>query len=143
MMHIVVEKKMGVRIMRFSEMVKDLRIGQGKTLRWFCVDNRVDPSNWSKIERGVNPPPKDEKTLGSWAKMLGLKPASPAWRDFMDQADIARGQIPRAIISNEKLMDKLPVFFRTIRGAELTEKELDEFIEEVRKLNSPDAKRTV
>ena len=127
--------------MTFGELVKDKRIAQGRTLRQFCAENEVDPSNWSKIERNVNPPPKDTKTLAKWAKALGLKPESSEWQDFMDQADIARGQIPREIMSDEKLLAKLPVFFRTVRGAELTEKELDEFIEEGRKLHSPDLDR--
>jgi len=124
--------------MSFGELVKDLRIGLGKTLRHFCVDNEIDPSNWSKVERGVNPPPREEKTLKRWAKALGLVPDTAAWQDFMDQADIARGQIPRAVMSDEKLLDKLPVFFRTVRGAELTDKELDDFIDEVRKLHTAD-----
>jgi len=32
-----------------------------------------DPSNWSKIERGMLAPPTDEKTLKNWAKILGIK----------------------------------------------------------------------
>ena len=124
--------------MTFGELVKDLRISQGKTLRQFCIEHEIDPSNWSKIERGVNPPPKDEKTLERWGKALGLNQETVQWRDFMDQADITRGQIPREFMNDEKLLDKLPVFFRTVRGAELTDKELDEFIAEVRKLHTPD-----
>ena len=122
--------------MNFGEMVKELRIAQGKTLRQFCVENDLDPSNWSKIERGINAPPRDEQILSKWAKALGLRTATTAWQNFMDQADISRGQIPREIMSNEKLLDKLPVLFRTVRGAELNEKELDEFIEDLRKAYS-------
>jgi transcriptional regulator with XRE-family HTH domain len=59
--------------MSFGSIVKDLRIGQRKTLRQFCEEHGLDPSNWSKIERGVNPPPKDESTLSKWARMLGLE----------------------------------------------------------------------
>ena len=124
--------------MTFGQLVKDMRIAQGKTLRQFCLKHSIDPSNWSKIERDVNPPPKDEKTLTRWARALGLKPETTAWRDFMDQADIARGQIPREIMSDEKLLQKLPVFFRTVRGAELTEKELDDLIRKIREAYSPD-----
>ena len=124
--------------MTFGELVKDMRIAQGKTLRQFCVEHELDPSNWSKVERGINPPPKDERTLDRWAKALGLKQETDEWQAFMDQADIARGQIPREIMSDAKLLDKLPVFFRTVRGAELTEAELDAFIDEVRKLHTRD-----
>ena len=49
--------------MSFGDLVKDLRIAQQKTLRQFCLEHGHDPSNWSKIERGINTPPQDEKTL--------------------------------------------------------------------------------
>lgn len=124
--------------MSFSELVKDLRIAQQKTLRQFCYDNGLDPSNWSKIERGVNPPPKDESTLAKWAGLLGVEKNTDAWQDFMCQAEVSRGNIPREVMSDEKLLAKLPVFFRTVRGAELSEEQLDNFIEDLRKVYSPD-----
>jgi transcriptional regulator with XRE-family HTH domain len=123
--------------MSFGDLVKDLRIAQKKTLRQFCLDHGHDPSNWSKIERGINSPPKDEKTLERWAKQLGLKPNTPEWQNFMDQADIARGEIPSDLLNDEELVKKLPVFFRTVRGAELTEKELDDLIQKIREAHSP------
>jgi len=124
--------------MSFGDLVKELRIAQKKTLRQFCIEQGLDPSNWSKIERGVNPPPKDETTLARWARHLGVEPATKAWQDFMDQADISRGQIPQDVMSDEKLLAKLPVFFRTVRGAELSETQLDSLIEKIRKANTPD-----
>jgi transcriptional regulator with XRE-family HTH domain len=124
--------------MTFGARVKDLRIAQRKTLRQFCEEHGLDPSNWSKIERGVNPPPKDETTLGKWARMLGLKPATEAWTDFICQADVSRGNIPREVMNNEKLLAKLPVFFRTVRGAELTEKQLDNFLGKLKDAYTPD-----
>ncbi len=124
--------------MSFGELVKDLRIAQQKTLRQFCHDNGLDPSNWSKIERDVNPPPKDESTLAKWAGLLGLEQDTEAWKDFMCQAEVSRGNIPREVMSDEKLLEKLPVFFRTVRGAELSEEQLDNFIEDLRKVYSPD-----
>lgn len=124
--------------MSFGELVKQLRIAQKKTLREFCLDSSLDPSNWSKIERGVNAPPRDENTLARWARNLGLVPDTDAWTDFMDQADVARGDIPKDVLSNKKLVEKLPVFFRTVRGAELGDKELDGLIEKIREVNAPD-----
>ncbi|MFC1463194.1 hypothetical protein ACFLQU_06300 [Verrucomicrobiota bacterium] len=100
--------------------------------------NLKDPSNWSKIERGINPPPRDEATLAQWAKDLGLEPDTDAWKDFMYQAEVSRGNIPKEIMQNEKLLEKLPVFFRTVRGAELTEDQLDDFIERLREVHTPD-----
>lgn len=123
--------------MRFGELVKDLRIAQKKTLREFCLDHGHDPSNWSKLERGINPPPGDEKTLQRWAKQLGLDEGTDDWQTFMDLASVARGEIPQDIIDDEELVKKLPVFFRSVRGAELGEKELDDLIRKVKEAHTP------
>jgi len=124
--------------MSFGAIIKSLRIAQKKTLRQFCQEHGHDPSNWSKIERGVNPPPKDEATLARWGKQLGLQPATAAWQDFMSAADLSRGTIPRAVMADPVLLAKLPVFLRTVANAELTEKQLDAFIAKVREAHTPD-----
>lgn len=124
--------------MSFHKLVKDLRIAHKKTLRQFCMEHGHDPSNWSKIERGVNPPPRDEQTLYRWAEQLGLKQGSGAWQDFMDQADVARGAIPKEVLEDSELVEKLPVFFRTVRGAELGAKELDDLIRKIREAHTKD-----
>jgi transcriptional regulator with XRE-family HTH domain len=123
--------------MSFGDLVKELRIAQKKTLRQFCLDHGHDPSNWSKLERGINPPPKDEKTLEKWAKQLGLKAGTAEWQQFMDQADVSRGEIPQDLLNDEELVKQLPVFFRTVRGAELGEKELEDLIRKIREIHSP------
>ena len=126
--------------MSFGELVKNLRIARQETLRQFCQDNGLDPSNWSKIERGVNPPPKDEATLLKLAGLFGIEKNTEEWKDFICQAEVSRGNIPREVMSDKKLLEKLPVFFRTVRGAELTEEQLENFIEDLRKVYSPDEK---
>ncbi|MCI0748380.1 MAG: restriction endonuclease [Verrucomicrobia subdivision 3 bacterium] len=70
----------------FGAFVKSLRERQRLGLRRFCLAHNLDPSNWSKIEREILPPPKDEKTLQSWAKYLGLAEASQEWNAFFDFA---------------------------------------------------------
>ena len=47
----------------FGQFVKQIRECQRLGLREFCLENGYDPSNWSKIEREVLPPPRDEDTL--------------------------------------------------------------------------------
>ncbi len=123
--------------MTFGNLVKDLRIAQKKTLRQFCLDHGHDPSNWSKLERGVNPPPGDEKTLQRWARQLGLEAGTEEWQTFMDLADIVRGEIPKDVLGDEELLKKLPVFFRSVRGAELTGEQLDELIRMVKEAHTP------
>jgi transcriptional regulator with XRE-family HTH domain len=124
--------------MSFGDLLKDLRIAQKKTLRQFCLEHGHDPSNWSKLERGINAPPKDEKTLERWARQLRLKSGTTQRQEFMDLADMARGEIPKDVLGDEQLLKKLPAFFRSIRGAELTEEQLDEFIRTVKELHTPD-----
>jgi len=124
--------------MSFGEVIKSRRIDMKKTLRQFCMEHGHDPSNWSKIERGINPPPKDETTLACWASQLGLSEKTNDWDDFMYQAAISKGLIPSVMLSDEALVKKLPAFLRTITNAELTENQLDDFIERVRQAHSPD-----
>jgi len=124
--------------MSFGEMVKGIRIEQGKTLRQFCSENGLDPSNWSKIERSINPPPSSPETLSNWAAMLGVTEGGEAWEMFMDQAAIARREIPADLLNDEKILEKLPAFFRTIRGTEMNEESLREFIETVKDLHRAD-----
>ena len=97
--------------MNFGAYVKELRIKQGKTLRQFSAKNDIDPSNWSKIERGINSAPKSQDSLNTWAKSLGLEPGSDRWQFFMDQAAISRQAIPPDLLSEKKIAEKLPIFF--------------------------------
>ena len=124
--------------MKFGEMVKDLRLARKQTLRQFCYEFGHDPSNWSKMERGVNPPPRDEITLSRWAADLGLASGSSTWNAFMDAAAVGRGLIPKDIMGDDELLKKLPVLFRTVRGADLDDSRLDDLIETIRKVHSPD-----
>jgi transcriptional regulator with XRE-family HTH domain len=123
--------------MSFGAMVKELRIAKDKTLRQFCREHGYDPSNWSKLERGVLAPAKDEKILAQWAKHLGLVPDTEAWRTFVYEASVAQGRIPAELLSDKKIVEQLPVFFRTVRGAELGEAELKDLIRKIKEAHSP------
>ena len=69
---------------------------------------------------------------------IALKADTTEWQNFMDLADMARGEIPKHVLTDQELLKKLPVFFRSVRGAELTEKQLDELIKMVKELHTPD-----
>jgi len=102
-------------------------------LREFCRENRLDWGNVSRIERGVSAPPKSREALETYAKALRIKSGSEDWTAFFDLAAISAGIIPDAIMDDEALVAKLPLVFRTMQGKKLTEKQLRDLAEVIRK----------
>jgi len=117
---------------KFGRILKELRINKELSLREICKLTDYDPSNWSKIERGVISPPSDEKTLRRWAVILGLKDKKRI-QEFADEAKIAQGIIPQDILKQENAVDYLPAFFRTLRNKKPTKREIDKLIELIRR----------
>jgi len=113
---------------KFGDLLKSLRINKELTLRQACRLANYDPSNWSKIERGILPPPSDEKTLKNWVKILGIAENKKQMQEFIDNAKIAQGSIPQDILSQDVLVERLPAFFRTLRNKKPTKKEIDRLI---------------
>lgn len=111
---------------KFGEYVIELRAHNRITLREFCRLIKIDPSNWSKIERGVLSPPKSKEVLDEIANVLQLKKGSEEYHLLIDLAAVSF--IPKELISEDSLVDKLPVFFRTLRGQSPTRSELEELI---------------
>ncbi len=103
------------------------------TLRQFCEKFGFDGGNISKLERGLLPPPHSRPKLEQYAEALGLRKGTAPWYEFFDLAAASRGQIPEEILSNENLVRKLPLLFRTLRGEKVPEEKLDELIETIRK----------
>ncbi|MHA1703383.1 MAG: helix-turn-helix domain-containing protein [Promethearchaeota archaeon] len=110
----------------FGEFVKKLRIERRITLREFCRSAGIDASNWSKIERGLLPPPKSKEVLESVRKAIGIKHNSEEYTTIRELALI--GHIPFDLLDNRKVVEKLPVFFRTLRGEKPTREELENLI---------------
>ena len=121
----------------FNESIKSLRIQKKLTLRDFCAQNGLDPSNWSKVERGVNPPPGDITLLERLAGFFGLTGANKL--AFMDEAALQRREIPADVADHQILQRALPAFFRAARGHELSEKELESLAEDIKQLHTADA----
>lgn len=117
----------------FGEYFKERRIAAGMTLRAFCAKHGFDPGNISKLERGVFPPPESEQKLAEYAKALGLQRGSDEWYEFFDRAAAERGRVPVDLLDDEAILGKLPVLFRTLRGAKVDDVHLDEFIERIRR----------
>lgn len=103
---------------RFGEFFKAQRMSTGLTLRAFCEKCGLDPSNTSKIERGLLPPPQGQR-LSEYARLLKLKVASNEWYEFCDLAAAEAGRLP-ADLQDEDLAGKLPVFFRLLRESART-----------------------
>ncbi|HWX22812.1 MAG TPA: helix-turn-helix transcriptional regulator [Candidatus Binatia bacterium] len=121
----------------FGAFIKELRARQRLGLREFCLQHGHDPSNWSKIEREVLAPPRDEETLRTWAKQLGLKPGSPDWLKFFDLAAVDVGRIPDYVLKDEKLVAQLPVFFRTLSGQKPSREDLEKLLEIINSARHP------
>jgi len=111
----------------FGNLLKNLRICRELSLRDVCKLIGYDPSNWSKIERGKMLPPSDTTTLSKWAKVLGVKGKNI--QDFIDQAIIAQGMIPKEILSEKDIVEHLPAFFRTLRNKKPNKEEIERIID--------------
>jgi len=117
-----------LNLKKFGELLKDLRMKRDFSLRDICKKVNYDPSNWSKIERGLISPPNDETTLSRWTSALGLRGDSAEYYNFIDLANIAQGIIPDYIMQEKDLVLALPAFFRTVRNEKPTKKEIDGLI---------------
>ena len=116
----------------FALLLQSFRRQQELPLRRFCERFDLDPGTYSKMERGLRPPPKSNQAQKKMACQLGLEEGSEAWRSFMDAAAASAGQVPQDILDDEALAAKLPVIFRTIRGEKLTEGQLHKVAELMR-----------
>ena len=118
--------------LNFGQILEELRIKKGLTLRQTCRLLNYDPSNWSKIERGKLSPPSDEKILKKWAKVLGLIKETGI-NEFIDKARLAEGMLPQDILKEENIINFLPVFFRSIRNEKPTKKGISRLVKLIQK----------
>jgi hypothetical protein len=112
----------------FGTFVRELRARRRLGLREFCLAHGHDPSNWSKLEREVLPPPGDDHTLRAWARQLGLKRGSDDWHKFFDYASLGAGRIPDHILADKQLAAQLPAFFRALSGQKPTREEKEKLL---------------
>lgn len=113
----------------FNEFIKQKRVEKEITLREFCRAAELDPSNWSKVERGLADPPKSKEMLERIAEALRLDKEDK--NTLLDLAMIE--SIPADLRPEENILEKLPLFFRTVRGEKPTEQELRELIKALTK----------
>lgn len=120
----------------FGSFVRRLREERRVGLRQFCSTLEVDPSRWSKIERGVLQPPSDEQTLKAIAKLLLVKVNTDEWSQLKDLAVLGRGELPQDIMDDEELVGCLPLVFRTLRKEKPTREQLVNLADLIRHSNS-------
>jgi transcriptional regulator with XRE-family HTH domain len=111
---------------KFGTLLGRLRTENNLSIREVCKLVSYDPSNWSKIERGLISPPSEEKTLKSWAKALKIK--GREIQEFMDDAQIAQGIIPDDILNKTEMLELMPAFFRTVRNKKPSKEEIDRLV---------------
>ncbi len=117
----------------FGRFFKEKRLQTGLSLRQFCLNHSLDAGNISKIERGHASPPQSRDKLQKYAGYLGIIENSDDWLTFCDSAYASNGRIPLDVMSDEELVKKLPVVFRTLRGQKLTTEQLESLAEIIRR----------
>ena len=120
----------------FGELVKGRRIELGLTLREFCRRLGEDPSNWSKVERGILRPPQRREKLRRIAGVLDIREGSGDWEGLIDAAAVGAGEIPEYVRENREVYQALPAFFRTMGGVSLTADEIRQMIDRLVKDDS-------
>lgn len=118
----------------FGEFIKKRRLDQEISLREFCRLMGIDPSNWSKVERGIISPPQDEEKLKRIAEIVKIQLGTPLWEEMKDRAKIDVGSIPDDIRLDNRVLTSLPMFFRTLRNEK--PEELERLIKFIRKAES-------
>lgn len=117
----------------FGEKFKQLRLNNNLTLREFCKQAEIDSSNWSKIERGILPPPKTKDELIRLANIIKLSASDDEFNTLHDLA--ITESIPKTLVTDEQVLTHLPLFFRTVRGKNPSEEDLKELFNLIKKSN--------
>lgn len=116
----------------FGEFVRDRRLARDLTLRDFCRRIGEDPSNWSKVERGILPPPQSIEKLNLLAKVLGIRKGGKEYMNLLDEAAISRGKIPGDLMSDKAVVSLLPAFLRTVGSVKPTKEEIMKLVKRLK-----------
>ena len=96
----------------WGQYIQAKRIEKDITLREFCRETKIDPSNWSKIERGIADPPKDRALLKSIIVSLELTNFE-AFRFWLLYSD---SNTPR---KTQSVYDNLPIILSGAKEKDL------------------------
>jgi len=118
---------------KFGDYFHEKRRETCQTLREFCRINNFDPGNISKIERNLMPAPQSTEKRLEYANALGIAKNTEEWIVFCDLAAASAGKIPSDIVSDEELINALPILFRSVRNKDITEEDLGKLIQAIKK----------
>jgi transcriptional regulator with XRE-family HTH domain len=104
----------------FGAFFAELRGRAGYGLRQFSSKLQIDPGNLSKMERDKLLPPSRDR-LEVYARALGLDPGAGDWVRLFDLASVARGEIPRDLLDDQKLAMQLLGVFEDLRSRDGTD----------------------
>jgi hypothetical protein len=96
------------------------------------LETELDPGNLSKYERQLLPPPQDPSTLERMARALQLRKGTDAHREFTDLAAASAGRIPADLQSDPKVVARMPLLFRTVRGRKFSREDLIELADKLK-----------
>ncbi|HPN31371.1 MAG TPA: hypothetical protein PKY81_10470 [bacterium] len=103
--------------MFFGYFVKQLRIKQKIGLREFTQLINYDPSNWSKIERGVLKTPQNKNLLNRIIEVLKIKKSSKEYETFYNlSTNGEKNLIPVDIPDMFEDKSIIPALLRTVGG---------------------------
>jgi len=105
----------------FNQFVQEKRMERQMSLRQFCKEAALDPSNWSKIERGLVKQGQSPEILDRISRVLGLDDKE---RETLNDLAVI-DSIPSDLLSEKKIIESLPIFFRTVRGDKPSADELN------------------
>jgi len=91
----------------FGQFIKKKRIKLGITLRDFCISNRIDPVEYSKLERDRIKIPHAERL--SMALALRIDPNSRHWARFFS---LAAHTSNKRKLSDEEALLKVPLLIK-------------------------------
>ena len=95
--------------MTYGQLLRISRENLGYNLREFCREFGYDPANWSKMETGERPAPKDREALIKIKDQLKIEDAS-----YFDLACLTRNNLPEDLWGKED--DFIPFFERLRHG---------------------------
>lgn len=105
----------------FNQFVQEKRMEREMSLRQFCKLAALDPSNWSKIERGLTKQGQSPEILDRISKVLELDEKDRETLNDLAMIDY----IPAEMMTDKRIVDSLPIFFRTVRGDNPSEEDLN------------------